>query len=174
MTDRYFLLSGLSYVMIMQPILWEKSSYHLTFVLVISTTDFPLHSVVLSLILPLCHFSLLWVVGNKVKRICLFLPYSKTSFTTFCTQAIGYLRLKRLSKREKWACRPTNNGLLWKEKMTAEKENIVDFLLAGLTLQCCLTWGTKGGKLHRPKHWAQESKRVSKTEWKWERGKGKM
>lgn len=38
-----------------------------------------------------------------------------------------------------------------KKKTTAEKENTVDFLLAGLTFQSYLTQHTKGGELYRPK-----------------------
>ena len=75
-----------------------------------------------SLISQPCHFSLCRVVVNEVKRVCLFSPFSKTSFTTFCKQAVGYVRLKRLTKREKWA-QLTNNESLSKEIMTAEKEN---------------------------------------------------
>lgn len=61
-----------------------------------------------------------------------------------------------------------------KEKRQHKKENIVDFLLDSLTLQGCLTKGTKGGELHTPIHPAHESKRASNKERERERGKGKM
>lgn len=116
----------------------------------------------------LSHISQLFhsfgIVINRVKRICLCSPFSKKPFTTFCNQSVGYLRFKRLTWREKWAGRPNNNESLWKEKTTAKRKT-VDFLLAGLTLRGCLTYGTKGGELCRLIHQDQERER----EWEWER-----
>ena len=71
---------------------------HLTFVLGISTSHSPLPSAVLSTIFSPFLLCGLWWMG-----ICLFSPFSKTSFTTLCGQSVVYLRLKSLTKREKWA-----------------------------------------------------------------------
>lgn len=142
--------------------------FHLTFVLGISTSESLCQHCTEHYFTTLSYFTLLGR-GEWGQGICLCSPFSKMSFPTFCSLAVWYLRLERPAKGEKWTGRLPYNESFWKEKRQLKRKT-VDFRLAGLTLQRCLTLRVLGEVnytdqntlLRRVRELAQERERERK------------